>query len=199
MEPVYFATPDEFRRWFDDHHASAAELWVGYYKKGSGRPSITWPESVDEALCVGWIDGLRKSIDSERYKIRFTPRRATSIWSAVNTKRMAELIAAGRVRPAGRTAFEGRSEARTGVYSYEQRESAKFDAATEKQFRTHKKAWKYFQAQSPWYRRTTTWWVVSAKRAETREKRLAMLIECCEREQPLPRMLRPPKAKKPEE
>src|SRR5438094_7309022 len=166
MDPVFFATPAAFRRWLDANHTTATELWVGFYKKGSDRPSITWPESVDEALCVGWIDGLRKSLDETSYKVRFTPRRATSIWSAVNTRRMAELLAAGRVRPAGVKAFEQRSEADTGVYSYEQRGSARFDAAAEKQFRTHKKAWKYFQAQPPGYRRLVTWWVVSAKRPE---------------------------------
>src|SRR5262245_17220681 len=151
MEPVFFATPDDFREWLDANHTAAVELWVGFYKKGSSRPSITWPESVDEALCVGWIDGLRKSIDSESYKIRFTPRRATSIWSAVNTRRMMVLLAAGRVRAAGVKAFEARSDAKTGVYTYEQRDLARFDAAAEKKFRTHKKAWKYFQTRSPAY------------------------------------------------
>src|SRR5262249_21360312 len=131
MEPVFFATPDEFRQWLHANHAAAAELWVGYYKKGSGRPSITWPEAVDEALCCGWIDGDSNTIDGESYKIRFTPRRATSIWSAVNTRRMAELLAAGRVRPAGVKAFDARSEAKTGVYTYEQRGLAQFDARME--------------------------------------------------------------------
>src|SRR5262245_15218086 len=197
MEPVFFPTPDEFRKWFETNHSAVTELWVGFYKKGSGRPSITWPESVDEALCVGWIDGVRKSIDSESYKIRFTPRRASSIWSAVNMRRMAELLAAGRVLPAGLKAFETRSEAKTGIYSYEQRKSAQFDAAAEKLFRSHKRAWKYFQAQAPWYRQTTTWWVVSAKRAETREKRLAFLIERCDCEELHPAMTRPTRGKKP--
>jgi len=197
MEPVFFATPTDFRNWLDANHTTAVELWVGYYKKGSERPSITWPESVDEALCVGWIDGLRKSIDGESYKIRFTPRRATSIWSAVNTRRMAELLAAGRVRAAGVKAFEARSESKTGIYTYEQRDLARFDAVTEKKFRTHKKAWKYFQAQSLAYRHMVTWWVVSAKRPETRQKRLAVLIESCEKGQPIPGMQRPAKGKQP--
>src|SRR3989442_301129 len=127
MKPTFFATPAQFRKWLLAHHADARELWVGFYKKDSGRPSITWPQSVDEALCFGWIDGIRKTIDHKSYVIRFTPRTATSIWSAVNIKRMAVLIEDGRVRPAGLAAFEKRSDEKSRIYSYEQRDSAQFD------------------------------------------------------------------------
>jgi uncharacterized protein YdeI (YjbR/CyaY-like superfamily) len=174
---MFFATPAEFRAWFAAHHATEQELWVGFYKKDSGRPSITWPESVDEALCVGWIDGIRKTIDAESYKIRFTPRKSTSTWSAVNIARVAELTKERRMKPAGLAAFEQRSEAKSGIYAYEQRENATFTPAEEKRFRANAKAWKFFQAQPAGYRKTTTWWVVSAKRDETRVKRLATLIE----------------------
>ncbi|MFO0811334.1 MAG: YdeI/OmpD-associated family protein [Gemmataceae bacterium] len=191
MDPTFFATPAAFRKWLAANHATAAELWVGFHKKGTGRPSLTWPESVDEALCVGWIDGIRKSIDADSYKIRFTPRRATSVWSAVNVKRIGELMAEGRVLPAGIKAFEGRSAAKTGIYAYEQRGLAKLDATATKQFRASKAAWAYFQARPAGYRKLTTWWVVSAKKPETRQKRLAMLIECCAAGKPIPGLIRP--------
>ena len=174
--PVFFAAPADFRAWLDAHHENAQELWVGFYKKDSGRPSITWPEAVDEALCVGWIDGIRKRIDDISYKIRFTPRRRTSTWSAVNIARVPELMRQKRMRPAGLAAFEQRAEAKSGIYSYEQRQNAAFDAKAEKQFRANPKAWKFFQAQPPGYRKTATWWVISAKREETRQKRLETLI-----------------------
>ncbi|HVR97245.1 MAG TPA: YdeI/OmpD-associated family protein [Thermoanaerobaculia bacterium] len=176
-EPRFFATPAEFREWLEKHHTTARELWVGFYKRDSGKPSITWPESVDEALCVGWIDGVRKRIDDESYKIRFTPRKASSNWSAVNIKRIQELIDQGRVLPAGREALAKRKEEKSGIYAYEQRKSASLDPAAEKQFRAHKAAWEFFQAQPPGYRQVITWWVVSAKREDTRQKRLATLIE----------------------
>lgn len=137
---------------------------------------MTWPESVDEALCVGWIDGLRKTVDAASYKIRFTPRRPTSTWSAVNIKRVAELTRRKRMRPAGLRAFQERVEARSGIYAYEQRDQALFTPAMEKHFRARAKAWRFFQAQSPGYRKTATWWVISAKREETRSARLAKLI-----------------------
>lgn len=178
MDPVFFATPAEFRAWLEAHHDSERELWVGFHKKGSGVPSITWPEAVDEALCVGWIDGVRKSIDDRSYRIRFTPRKPGSTWSAVNTGRVAELAREGRMRPAGVRAFEARSEERSGTYAYEQKdEEARFDAEAEARFRARPEAWEFFQAQAPWYRKTATWWVVSAKREETRRKRLETLIE----------------------
>ena len=152
------------------------ELWVGFYKKGSGRPSITWPESVDEALCVGWIDGLRKTIDAESHKIRFTPRKVTSNWSAVNIRRVQELIRLDRMLPAGIKAFERRKEESSGSYSYEKRKSAVLKEAGEQQFRSRPKAWSFFQNQPGSYRQTLIWWVVTAKKEETRQQRLARLI-----------------------
>jgi uncharacterized protein YdeI (YjbR/CyaY-like superfamily) len=195
-EPLFFATPADFRRWLTEHHESARELWVGFHKTGSGRPSITWPESVDEALCVGWIDGVRKRIDEESYKIRFTPRKATSTWSAVNIKRMAELTSQGRVLPAGLQAFEKRSEKKSGIYAYEQRGAAKLDEAAEQQFQAEKAAWEYFQAQPPWYRKTATWWVVSAKKEETRQRRLTVLIEASAEGRAIRELTRPAKGPK---
>ncbi len=175
-EVVFFATPAEFRAWLSENHRDARELWVGFDRKGSGRPSITWPESVDEALCVGWIDGLRKSIDADSYKIRFTPRKATSTWSAVNIARVGELTRLGRMQTAGLDAFARRREEKSGTYAYENRKTAKLAAADEEQFRATREAWKFFAAQPPSYRRVMAWWVISAKRRETREKRLARLI-----------------------
>lgn len=177
MKPRFFATPAKFRTWLEAHHASHTELLVGFYKKASGKPSITWPESVDEALCFGWIDGIRKTIDDVSYTIRFTPRKARSIWSAVNVKRAKELIAAGRMHPAGLQAFEKREAARSQIYSYEQRHEAVFDEETEREFRASAAAWAFFQEQPPAYRRTATYWVLTAKQAETRRRRLATLID----------------------
>jgi uncharacterized protein YdeI (YjbR/CyaY-like superfamily) len=178
MSRRFFATAAAFRKWLERHHGSERELFVGFYKRGTGRPSLTWPESVDEALCFGWIDGVRRRIDEESYEIRFTPRKAESTWSRVNVERMAELERAGRVAPAGRAAFARRSEKRSGTYSYEQRHRAKLDAASERRFRAARAAWKWFEAQAPGYRRTAIFWVVSAKREETRRRRLEQLIEC---------------------
>ena len=177
MQPTTFETPEDFRAWLERYHDSERELWVGYHKKGSGKPSMTWPESVDEALCFGWIDGLRKSIDAERYMIRFTPRRARSVWSAVNIERVAALTQERRMRAAGRTAFEARREDRSGIYSYEQREKAVLDPAFEKRFRAKRKAWTFFEAQANWYRQAAIRWVMTAKKEETRERRLGTLIE----------------------
>jgi uncharacterized protein YdeI (YjbR/CyaY-like superfamily) len=189
-EPTFFATPAAFRRWLKAHHARRSELWVGFYKKGTGRPSITWPEAVDEALCVGWIDSIRRSIDSERYAIRFTPRKPGSTWSVVNQRRMAALLAEGRVLDAGAAAFERRHPARTGTYSYENRGQAALDAMSERAFRAVPPAWAYFSAQAASYRQTVTWWVVSAKRPETRARRLAQLIECSRAGEWIPAMRR---------
>ena len=150
--------------------------WIGFYKKDSGRPSITWPEAVDEALCVGWIDGLRKTIDEKSYKIRFTPRKTTSTWSAVNIARVAELEKQGRMRPGGLNAFAARAEAKSGIYAYENRKSAVLDKASELQFRSHPKAWEFFQQQPAGYRTTAAWWVISAKQEATRQKRLRTLM-----------------------
>lgn len=174
--PTFFETPADFRNWLKKHHATYTEFLVGFYKRGSGKPSITWPESVDQALCFGWIDGVRKRVDDEAYTIRFTPRKKGSIWSAVNIKRANELIEMGLMQPAGLRAFEARSEEKSRIYSYE-RETAAFAPADEKRFRANRKAWTFFSAQAPWYRRNLTYWVVNAKRPETRAKRLAILID----------------------
>ena len=177
MEVTFFPSPSHFRKWLEQNHADVAELWVGFYRKDSGRRSITWPESVDEALCFGWIDGLRKRIDAESYKIRFTPRRTISRWSNVNIGRVEELTRAGRMRAAGTKAYQQRTPARSGSYSYENRKRAKLDKRAEKQIRSSPAAWKFFQAQTPSYRQVITWWVMSAKKEETRARRLAKLIE----------------------
>jgi uncharacterized protein YdeI (YjbR/CyaY-like superfamily) len=177
MQPVFFATPADFRRWLKKHHRSEAELWVGFHKKKTGLPSLTWPESVDEALCFGWIDGVRKSIDAERYVIRFTPRKSASTWSTVNTRRAEELIRNGRMQPAGLRAFEARDAKKSGIYSFEQRKQARLSSEAEAKFKANRAAWTFFEAQPPWYRRTAIFWVVSAKREETRGRRLQTLIE----------------------
>lgn len=171
----YFATPAALRRWLERNHESARELWVGFYKKASGKPSITWPEAVDQLLCFGWIDGIRKSVDGMSYAIRVTPRRRGSLWSAVNTRRVQELIELGLMCPAGAKAFSERDEERAGRYSFE-RENVKLSAAQTKQFRASPGAWRFFQSQPPGYRKTATWWVVSAKQETTRRKRLTTLI-----------------------
>ena len=192
-DPTFFATPAEFRAWFEAHHEDVKELWVGFYKKGSGKPSITWPESVDEALCFGWIDGLRKSIDDDAYMIRFTPRKARSTWSAVNINRIAELTQLGRMVAAGLKAFAERVEDNSVIYSYEQRKQAELDAAGEQRFRANQAAWEFFQAQTPSYRNAAIWWVVSAKQEATRQSRLVKLIEDSEYERTLPQLTRPKK------
>ena len=191
MEPTFFATPEDFRAWLEAHHETETELLVGFHKKGSGRPSITWPESVDQALCFGWIDGVRRSIDGERYSIRFAPRKRRSTWSAVNVKRVGELEAEGLMRPAGRAAFERRHEDRTGIYSHERREAAAFDAEQERAFRADERAWAWFQDQPPYYRRAATHWVVSAKKPETRERRLRKLIDDSGAGRTVPPLTRP--------
>lgn len=176
MKPTFFATPAEFRRWLAKYHKTERELWVGFHRKGSGRPSITWPESVDEALSVGWIDGLRKTVDSDSYAIRFSPRKSGSNWSTINTRRAEKLIREGRMKPAGLKAFDARDAKKPGVYSFEQRRTAKLTAPEEASFNANSLAWGFFTSQPPGYRKTAVWWVVSAKREETRAKRLATLI-----------------------
>ncbi len=176
MEPTFFATPEEFQAWFAANAATANELLVGFHKKGSGLPSITWPEAVDEALCVGWIDGVRKGRDATSYTIRFTPRKPRSIWSAVNIARVAALTAEGRMGPAGLAAFAARAAERSAIYAYEQPEDATLTTEEEALFRAEPGAWDFFIAQRPSYRRPALWWVVSAKRPETRARRLATLI-----------------------
>ena len=176
MKPNFFETPAEFRRWLERNHDKAAELLVGFYKKDSGRRSITWPESVDEALCFGWIDGVRKRIDDVSYTIRFTPRKRGSNWSAVNIRRVGELTKLGLMQSAGLKAFEARTAEKSAIYAHENAPK-ELPAAEEKKFRANRKAWTYFNAQAPSYRRVAIYWVMSAKREETRARRLALLID----------------------
>ena len=178
-EPIYFEDSASLRRWFAEHALDATELIVGFMKKDSGHPSVTWPEAVDEALCVGWIDGVRHRIDEARYKIRFTPRKASSHWSAVNIKRVAVLQAERRMTPAGLAAFEKRTEAKSMKAAYEQPTMPELNAAQLEQFRRDRAAWAYFQTLPAGYLKRVVWWVVSAKQAATSEKRLGILIQAC--------------------
>lgn len=184
-EPIFFRSPADFRAWLEKNHKTKQEVIVGFYKKASGKPTITWPQSVDAALCYGWIDGVRNSVDEVSYAIRFTPRKASSTWSAVNVRRVAELRRLGLMQPAGMEAFEARRQDKTAIYAYEQRQNPKLNPAYERQFQANKTAWEYFQARPPWYRRTATYYVISAKRDDTRQRRLAELIRDSERGQPI--------------
>jgi uncharacterized protein YdeI (YjbR/CyaY-like superfamily) len=191
MKPKFFAYPPKFRAWLKKHHASETELWVGFYKKATGKPSITWPEAVDEALCFGWIDGVRRSLDDEAYSIRFTPRRKTSNWSAVNIARMAELEKQGKLTPAGERAFEARSKQRSRVYSFERDTKAKLSATDERRLRANARAADFFDAQAPWYQRAAIHWVISAKRSETKQRRLDQLIASSAARRTIPPLTRP--------
>ena len=175
MNPTFFATEADFRRWLEANHDRARELLVGFWKKGTGKPSIDWPQARDQALCFGWIDGIRKSRDEESYTIRFTPRRKGSIWSKVNVERFTALKAAGQMTPAGERAYEENKQ-KSGLYSYE-KPLASLTAAETKQFRSNKKAWAHWEGQPAGYRKLVLNWVTTAKKAETRAKRLATLIE----------------------
>lgn len=175
MKPVFFPTPVDFRNWLEEHHATTDELVVGYYKVKSRKPSITWPESVDEAICFGWIDGVRRAVDEESYSVRFTPRRSGSIWSAVNIKKAEELTKNGRMQPAGIASYKQRTESNSKVYSYENKPKP-LSAAFKKQFMEDGKAWAFFTAQAPWYKRTITFWMMSAKQEKTRVRRLEKVI-----------------------
>lgn len=171
----FFSTQSLFREWLAKNHARSAELWVGFHKKKSGKKSITYPEALDEALCFGWIDGVRKTVNESSYTIRFTPRKSKSIWSRVNTERAEELSKLGRMKPSGLQAFALRDPQRSGIYSFES-SARKLAAAYETKFRAKKKAWEYFQSQPPGYRKLATFWVMSAKKEETRLRRLEQLI-----------------------
>ena len=190
MKVLYFPTPADFREWLDGNGSNVAELQVGFYKKSSGRPSVTYSDAVDEALCYGWIDGVRRSVDDDAYTVRFTPRKAKSQWSTVNIKRVQRLSAAGRMQPSGLKAFEG-ATGQERKYSFEQQRESRFPAADERRFRKNRRAWDYFQSRPPWYRRTATFWVVSAKKEETRQRRLDTLIADCEANQPIKPLTRP--------
>ncbi|RFZ95075.1 bacteriocin-protection protein [Mucilaginibacter conchicola] len=185
MQPVFFETPALFREWFELNADKEKELLVGFYKTGSGLPSITWPQSVDEALCFGWIDGVRKSIDDKSYTIRFTPRKPDSIWSAVNMKKVAELTEKGLMQPAGVAAYAKRKEEKSGIYAFENEEKVLLPAYT-KLFKANKKAWAYFEAQAPWYRKVAFHRVMSAKQEKTQLSRLQKLIEYSEKGERVP-------------
>lgn len=176
MKPKFFATREKFREWLEKNHASATELEVGFYRKGSGKQSITYAEALDEALCFGWIDGVRRSLDETSYKQRFTPRRARSIWSLVNVKHVERLKKEGRMHAAGLAAYEQRDPKRTGIYSFENA-PRELSAEYEKEFRKTKGAWEYFQTYPPYLKKTVSYWVMSAKKEETRLARLRRLIE----------------------
>ena len=182
MTPTFFPTPAAFRAWLKKHHKKEDELIVGFYRKDSGKPSITWSEAVDEALCFGWIDGIRRKHSDEAYSNRFTPRRKGSNWSAINIARVAELTKLKRMQPAGLAAFALRTEAKSRVYTYEQKNVAVIEKALEKKFKANKKAWEFFQAQAPYYRRLATGWLNSGKAEETRLRRLDKLMAACEQQ-----------------
>jgi uncharacterized protein YdeI (YjbR/CyaY-like superfamily) len=182
----FFKTPADFRKWLEKNHEKKDELWVGFYKTSSGKKSITWPESVDQALCFGWIDGLRKGIDDESYKIRFTPRKPTSIWSNVNLKKIKELTETGLMMPAGLKIYESRKEDKSGIYAFEQRKKTVLDPAYEKKFKANKKAWEWFKRSAPTYQSTVIWRIMSAKQEATKLKRLNDLIAYSEKEEKLP-------------
>lgn len=175
MKALFFPAPTDLQSWFRRNHATKRELWIGFYKRNSGKPSITWPESVDEALCVGWIDGIRQRIDEERYMIRFTPRRRASLWSSVNIKKVEALTNEKRMQPAGLAVFAARRENRSGIYSYERRSEYLPDPCAA-WLRRNKKAREFFEAQPPSYRKMIVWWIVSAKKEETRLERLQKLL-----------------------
>jgi uncharacterized protein YdeI (YjbR/CyaY-like superfamily) len=189
-EAIFFETPDQLRDWLDEHHETAPELIVGAWTKATGKPSLTWPQIVEEALCVGWIDSVRRSVPGDGWTIRLTPRRKGSIWSAVNVAKVAELRAAGRMRPAGEAAFAARREDRTAVYSFERAAEPELTPDEEARFRANEAAWAWFAARPPSFRRQVLHWVVSAKRPETRERRLTALIDDSAERQP-PKPLRP--------
>ena len=187
MKPRFFRTRAAFRAWLEKHHARRTEQYVGFHKKGSGKGGLTYDEAVDEALCFGWIDGIIRRIDEHSYMHRFTPRKPTSNWSAVNLRKMKRLLAEGRVAPAGMASFEGRDRRKDAQYSYE-REAAAFTPAQEKRFRAARTAWRHWESEPPGYRRTATHYVTSAKREATRERRLDLLIECCAEGRRLPQL-----------
>jgi uncharacterized protein YdeI (YjbR/CyaY-like superfamily) len=196
MNPTFFTSPLEFREWLERHHDDTTELLLGFYKKKSGREGIGYPEAVDEALCFGWIDGIRRRIDEIAYSIRFTPRKPTSIWSNVNIARVEELTQQGRMRPSGLNAFERRRKERSGVYTYEN-DHLELDDAYEEELRANGAAWAFFCSQPPWYRRTASRWLMSAKKEETRRRRLTVLIDCSERNVRIPPLSYGPNDRRP--
>jgi uncharacterized protein YdeI (YjbR/CyaY-like superfamily) len=188
-KPTFFPTPADFRTWLKANHEKLQELFVGFHKRSSEKPSITWVEFVQVALCFGWIDGVRKSLDETSYMIRFTPRKRTSTWSSINIKFVQELTKKGLMHPAGLKAFAARNVKKSGIYSYEQRKSARFTREQEKRFRANKAAWEFFRSQALWYRRVTTYWVITAKKKETKRKRLSELIGHSQNQRRVPRLI----------
>jgi uncharacterized protein YdeI (YjbR/CyaY-like superfamily) len=178
MNPKFFASQDRFREWLEKNHETASELLVGFWKVGSGKPSMTWSESVDQALCFGWIDGVRRSLGEEAYTIRFTPRRYKSVWSKINIDKVERLKTAGLMRPAGMAAYDKKQDHRAVIYAYENR-PREFEPEFEKKFKKSKQAWEFFKSQAPSYRRTMIYWVTSAKQESTRLARLEKLIAGC--------------------
>lgn len=191
MEIHWFDTPAEWRAWLAEHHASATEVEVGYRKRATGLPSMTWQESVDEALCFGWIDGVRHSVDDASYRNRFTPRKAGSTWSKVNIAKVQRLIEEGRMHPAGLAAYEARRDDNSGIYSFEQERPAELPPEYDERLRADAGAWADFSARPPWYRRAVVHWVTSAKREETRRRRLEQLVECSREGRTVPPLTRP--------
>ena len=185
MKPKFFTTQEDFRRWLEENHEYETELLVGFYKVGSNKPSMTWSESVDEALCFGWIDGVRRKVDEESYSIRFTPRKKTSVWSAVNINKVAELTEKGLMKPAGIAAFERREEKKSKIYAYEQKEASELSGEFEKRFKRSKKAWEFFQNQANWYKKQMIHWVMTAKQETTRARRFEKLFATCQNEKRL--------------
>lgn len=190
--PVFFKSVHQLRKWFQKNHNKISELWIDFYNVKSGKKGMTYKEAVDEALCFGWIDGIRKGFNEDSYVIRFTPRKMNSVWSNVNTKRIKELIEERRIHAAGLEAFNKRSEEKTGIYSFEQ-DSHKLSPSFEKKFKANKKAWKFFTSNAPWYQRTSIHWVMSAKQEATRLKRLETLISDSENERTIAPLTRTPK------
>lgn len=178
-EPTFFETAEAFRHWLQTHAAKESELLVGFYKVGTGRTSMSWSESVDEALCFGWIDAVRKRIDDQAYSIRFTRRKPTSVWSAVNIAKVEQLRAAGKMTPAGEQAFALRREHKSRIYAYETKVTAELSVEEQRAFKRDKAAWAYFEAAPPGYRHQILHRITSAKRPETRASRLAKLVEAC--------------------
>ena len=188
MKPIFFKNQNELRKWFEKNYNKKKEIWIGFYKKDSGKANFTWSQSVDQAICFGWIDGIRKSIDEESYMIRFTPRNPRSNWSAVNIKKVKELTKLNLMHPAGIEAFQKREEKRSEVYSFEQNK-VKLNSNYELQFKLNKTAWKFFQSLPPSTKKPSIWWVMSAKREETQLRRLNVLIKSSEKKEKIPPLI----------
>ena len=191
----FFKTQSDFRRWLEKNHRKETELWIGFHRKDSGKGGITYHEALEEALCFGWIDGIRKRLDETSFTNRFTPRKSTSVWSNVNIAHVERLTRDGKMHPAGTAAYEAKTPARSGIYAFE-RETAELSAEMKKQFRKNAAAWKYFESQAPYYRKLGAWFVISAKRDDTRAKRLAMLIEASAKGQRLAQFMPETRKKK---